>query len=90
MIPVKFLYGNVLLGGELQIDAKNSNFWERPLYEISEYAFNGTTWVLEYKIAQWIKTANFKQLLWVKSNLIIWTWESTGRSHYCLDVWETI
>ena len=34
LIPV----GNVL--GGLQIGAINSNFWEHPLYEISEYAFN--------------------------------------------------
>ena len=26
MISAKFLWGNVLLGGKLQIDAKNSNF----------------------------------------------------------------
>ena len=34
MISAKFLEGNVLLGGNLQIDAKNSNFdnFERALY----------------------------------------------------------
>ena len=43
MISAKFLWGNVLLGGKLQIGAKNSNFeiFESALlYEISEYAFN--------------------------------------------------
>ena len=42
MISLQFILGNLLPRGELQIDAINSNFehiWERPLYEISEYAF---------------------------------------------------
>ena len=42
MISAKFLWGNVFFGGKLQIDAKKFkfwNFWEHPLYEISEYAF---------------------------------------------------
>ena len=44
MISAKFLWGNVLLGGKLQIGAKNSNFeiFESALYEISEYTFNLT------------------------------------------------
>ena len=41
MISAKLLWGNVLLEGKLQIDAKNSNFeiFESTIYEISEYAF---------------------------------------------------
>ena len=43
MISAKFFVGeNVLLGGKQQIDAKKiqfSNFWDRPLNEIIEYAF---------------------------------------------------
>ena len=42
MISAEFLRGNILLGGKLQIGAKKfkfGNFLERPLYEISEYAF---------------------------------------------------
>ena len=42
MVSSKLLWGNVLMGGKLQIDARNSNFetFESALYEISEYAFN--------------------------------------------------
>ena len=39
MISATFLWGNVFFGGTLQIHAKNSNFWDHPLFEISEYAF---------------------------------------------------
>ena len=38
-----FLWGNVLPRGEIQNDAKkfqSLKFWERPLFEIREYAFN--------------------------------------------------
>ena len=40
MISAQFLWGNVLLRGELQIDATNSNFedFESAIYnEINEY-----------------------------------------------------
>ena len=43
MISAKFVWGNLLFDGKLQMYAKNSNFEkfsERPLYEISEYAFS--------------------------------------------------
>ena len=38
MISAKFLLGNVLMGGKLQIDAKNLDFeiFESALHEISE------------------------------------------------------
>ena len=41
MISANFVWGNVLLDGELQIYAKNSYFenFESALYEISECAF---------------------------------------------------
>ena len=45
MISSFFLGGNMLPGGELQIDARGKkikfwNFWECPLYEMWKYAFN--------------------------------------------------
>ena len=43
MISAKFLWGNVLLGEKQTSRWKKNqfeNFWERPLSEISEYAFN--------------------------------------------------
>ena len=41
MISAYFLWGNALLGGKQQIDAKKSNLREYRLYGISEYAFKG-------------------------------------------------
>ena len=43
MVSAKFLWGNVLLGGKQQVDAKNSNFeiFDSALYMISvSMAFN--------------------------------------------------
>ena len=51
MISATFSCGNVLLGVKQQMDAKNynfENFWECPLYEISEYAFNKDKFLSDY------------------------------------------
>ena len=59
MISAKFLWGNVLFGGKLQIGAKKIKFWnlwKRPQYEIGEYA-------LIYPIILAIKEKSWKHNL---------------------------
>ena len=75
------IWGNVLLGGKLQIGAKNSNFeifWERPLYEISEYAFNIDTLLL-MQIYFDLKLFHNRQLVYAKRSKFI-MWHFRGRS----------
>ena len=48
IIYVQLFLGNLFLGGELQIHAKNSTFdifWEHPHYEICEHAFKLVSYI---------------------------------------------
>ena len=73
MISAKFLWGNVLSWRKATNRFKKFkfwNFWERPLYEISEYAFKFIFCLKWHTLGTFLKTSAIQTIMGILENYI--------------------